>query len=210
MTSLIKAPWSKYVIRRLLKYSPEIKTSLEHRAFLKIGDHSSESFSLRRTWLDATIYHYKYANDAFYLYAYQYLKKNLGSISLNFLSKEEESSLEQIMVELNTFDRYMNLMDQLNLLICAFRICQSQNHVATAFSSVFSQEATVSTEILDEYKFLIEEYERIMSEMEGFPEWQKKLESECNDFIKWMYMFGYKDGKGIDVTGHFIKQNQFM
>ena len=170
--------------------------------------HRSETYHLRRSWFVKEIYSANYANDAFFLYAYDVLKRD--NPDLSYLSEEDREKVVTYMDDLDQFNSYFVLMDELHVLINGFSHLQIDQHKRTSLSNVFSQEKFIKDVSLMEFKELIAEYNRIIQELEEFPEWKEKVKKECEKYITWYHIFNHNNEKKDEVTPDFNKHNHFM
>ena len=203
---MIKLYITERVINRVIKYAPEIRKSLEFRLNADIEHHSSELFHLRGSFFGKGVFHQNFANDAFFLFAHEYLSQN----EIPQLPPAQADQLATALEDLDTMDRYFALMDELQILVNAFKSLQIQNHVETALSSVMSQKNFMGSDKYSQLTSLVQEFERVMAEMEDHPEWQAKLSSACNKYIKWFYIFHTNLDPTLQITPHFNRNQNFM
>ena len=197
----------KNIVGRVLKYSPEISLSLNTRSEISIENHVSELFHLRRSFFKKSNYNPIFANDAFFLYAYEYLSKHKDE--LTFLNEEDNQKLSEVLLELETFNNYMNLMDELFLLVNGFERIHIKHHKDTSMSSINQKMFMDGTDYQD-FQDMLKRYEELMNQMEGYPLWQNKLAHACNKYIQWFYIFHTGLEPSLNLTDLFDKHKHFM
>ena len=207
MLTAIRQYKLKKIVERVFKYSPEINLSLNTRMEMNIDSHVSELFHLRRSFFKKSNYNPLFANDAFFLYAYEQLSEN--EKDLTFLTEEENTELSQIMEDLKNFNDYMSLMDELSLLLNGFERIHGKHHRQTSMSSV-NQKMFMENEDYKDFEEILYRYEEIMQEMEGYPHWQNKLEKDCSKYLKWFFIFHTGVNPSFNLTEHFDKHKHFM
>ena len=196
------------LVRKALYYAPEMEISMTKRLEMGFAYHPCQRNNFKKGIFTKELYQPQYANDGLFLYMNHCLKTDNWFLKL-FSDTESYTKLQELRPELQKFEDFIFLMDEIYILLEGFNFLHVENHVKGSVSNFTSFNLVTNEQKIQDFKILIEQYREMHQQLEDFPEWQAKLQEAVFQYVDWFHMFHLNEQLLDDIVPEFNKHEYF-